>query len=111
MLLVNSVVGTFSVTVVDTTTPVLTLPADITAEAVDANGAPVSFTTTAPDTGGRCGGGELCMPAPGSTFGLGTTAVNCEATDAAGNAAVGSFNVIVVDTDAAGADAAGGYYG
>ena len=39
-----------------------------------------------------------CTPAAGSTFGLGMTAVNCEATDAEGNTAAGSFNVTVVDT-------------
>jgi hypothetical protein len=36
-----------------------------------------------------------CTPASGSTFPIGTTTVNCSATDAAGNTAEGSFTVNV----------------
>ncbi len=39
-----------------------------------------------------------CAPASGSTFALGTTPVNCSATDAHGNTASTSFNVNVQDT-------------
>jgi hypothetical protein len=39
-----------------------------------------------------------CAPASGSAFALGSTAVNCEATDSAGNRAAASFRITVVDT-------------
>ena len=39
-----------------------------------------------------------CDPASGSTFALGTTTVDCSATDAANNTATGSFTVKVQDT-------------
>jgi hypothetical protein len=52
-----------------------------------------SFGTT---TGIRSRG--TCTPESGSTFALGSTTVNCEAQDTAGNQATGSFNVIVQDT-------------
>ena len=38
--------------------------------------------------------------ASGTVFGLGTTHVTVTATDAAGNASIGSFDVVVVDTTA-----------
>ena len=37
-----------------------------------------------------------CSPASGSTFAMGTTAVNCSATDNQGNSATGSFSVVVL---------------
>jgi len=82
--------GSFNVTV--SNGPVLTLPANITAEATSASGAAVSFTVTATDNAT-----VVCTPASGSTFALGTTAVNCTATATTGTAS-GSFNVTVVDT-------------
>jgi hypothetical protein len=39
-----------------------------------------------------------CTPASGSKFPLGTTTVNCTATDTAGNEGIGSFKVTVQDT-------------
>jgi hypothetical protein len=83
----------------DTTAPILNLPADITAEATGADGAEVSYTVTATDDRDPSPSIE-CTPASGSTFPLGTTKVDCSATDSAGNKATGSFNVIVRDTTA-----------
>jgi Ca2+-binding RTX toxin-like protein len=40
--------------------------------------------------------GVTCTPASGSTFPIGTTTVNCEATDAAGNRATASFTITVI---------------
>ena len=89
--------ASFSVTVQDTTLPVLTLPATITAEATGSDGAAVPYTATASDTVS----GSLtpsCVLASGSIFGLGSHQVNCEVEDAAGNKATGSFAINVLDT-------------
>jgi len=95
----NTSNGSFKVSVVDTTAPSLTLPSDMTVEATSPSGAVVSFAASASDlVDGAVPVG--CSPASGTTFGLGTTTVNCSATDAAGNAVHGSFEVSVVDTTA-----------
>ena len=95
----NTASGSFSVTVVDTTPPVLTLPADLTVEATSAAGAVATFTATAQDlVDGAVS--VVCTPPSGSTFALGTTTVSCSATDAHDNTASGSFSVTVVDTTA-----------
>lgn len=86
----NAGIGTFKVTV--SNGPVLTLPANITAQATSAAGAAVSFTATATDNAT-----VVCTPASGSTFALGTTTVNCTATASTGSTS-GSFLVTVVDT-------------
>ncbi|HET7436400.1 MAG TPA: HYR domain-containing protein [Thermoanaerobaculia bacterium] len=95
----NSATGSFSVTVRDTTAPVLTLPSPIVLEATSANGAVATWTASATDV--KDGAVTVqCTPASGSTFALGTNNVSCSATDAAGNAAKGSFTVTVRDTTA-----------
>jgi len=89
--------GSFHVTVVDTRPPVLTLPADITAEATGPNGAVVVFAAFATDAvDGLIV--ATCTPPSGSTFGIRTTVVTCTARDAAGHTVSGAFNVIVRDT-------------
>lgn len=81
----------------DTTPPVITAPADITAEATSAAGAVVTYTATALDNvDGPVPVSE--SPASGSTFPIGTTVVHLAAHDAAGNTATASFNVTVRDT-------------
>jgi hypothetical protein len=92
----NTAAGTFTVTVQDKTVPVVTVPADMTVEATGASGAVVTFSVSASDAVD----GAItpsCSPASGSTFVLGSTQVACSVTDKAGNAASGSFTVIVVD--------------
>ncbi|MBI3329040.1 MAG: HYR domain-containing protein, partial [Nitrospinae bacterium] len=93
----NTATGSFTVTVVDTTPPVLSLPSNITAEATAASGRAVSYTATATDAvdGSRP---VTCTPASGSTFPLGPTTVTCSVSDTRGNTATGSFTVTVVDT-------------
>ena len=92
-----SVTKSFNVTVQDTKPPTLTLPSDITAEATGPAGAAVSYSASASDlVDGSVS--PSCSPASGSTFALGTTTVNCSATDAHGNTATGSFTVTVQDT-------------
>ncbi len=93
----NSATASFTVTVSDTRAPVLTLPADIVAEAVGATGASVSFAPTAMDVvDGSIA--PICSPVTGSLFALGTTTVTCTATDKAGNKSTSSFKVTVRDT-------------
>jgi len=82
------------VTVQDTTAPVLTIPANITILATGAFGAVVNFTASANDLVD----GDVpvnCIPASGSTFGIGTSTVNCTAADANENINSGSFSVTV----------------
>ncbi|HEX8169997.1 MAG TPA: HYR domain-containing protein [Thermoanaerobaculia bacterium] len=89
----NAGYGRFTVTVTNgVQPPVLTVPADITAEATGPDGAVVSFEATATNDGT-----VVCTPASGSTFAIGTTAVNCTATNAGGSDS-DSFNVTVADT-------------
>ena len=83
----------------DTTAPVLNVPADKVVEATGATGAVVSFTVSATDDVDPSPT-VACTPASGSVFPLGSTTVNCTATDTAGNKATGSFAVKVEDTTA-----------
>jgi hypothetical protein len=90
----NATTGSFTVTVVDTTAPVLTVPAALTVEATSAAGAPVSFTATALDVVDGAVT-AVCAPVSGMTFALGVTPVTCTATDRAGNQAGATFTVTV----------------
>ena len=92
--------GSFAVTVVDTTAPEVTVPGPITAEATGPAGAAVSFIATATDLVDPSVT-PVCTPASGSTFALGSHQVDCTATDDAGNTSDPvSFAVTVVDTTA-----------
>ena len=89
----------FVVTVLDTTAPVLTLPADITAEASSSSGALVNFAVSASDLVD----GDVpvtCDWVSGDGFALGSTTVTCTAEDKSGNDVSGSFTVTVADTTA-----------
>lgn len=83
----------------DGTPPTITVPADITAEATSASGASVSYIVTVSDLVDP-NPSLTCSPLSGSTFPLGTTTVNCSASDYAGNTSTASFEVEVVDTTA-----------
>jgi beta-lactamase superfamily II metal-dependent hydrolase/predicted extracellular nuclease len=79
----------------DTTVPTLTLPGGITMEATGATTV-VTYTTTATDAVD----GPIvpdCSPSSGSAFAIGTTTVNCTATDPHGNSGDGSFAVTITD--------------
>ena len=95
----NASAGAFNVTVVDTTAPSLTMPEDVTAEATGPDGAAVQYVVATSDLVDD-NVTLACDPVSGSTFGLGTTTVECTATDDAGNATTGDFDVTVVDTTA-----------
>jgi hypothetical protein len=87
--------GSFLVHVIgDTTPPSLSLPADITVDADSPAGAAVSYAASATDNASPIL--ISCSPTSGTTFSIGTTTVNCSATDAFSNVANGSFTVHVV---------------
>jgi len=90
----NTTETTFTVTVADTTAPVITVPSSVQADATAPTGATVTYTTSASDLvdGGVT---TLCSPTSGSTFAIGDTRVTCTATDAAGNEGSRTFTVHV----------------
>ncbi len=82
----------------DTTPPVIPPLANLTIEATSSSGAVVSYAV--PDAIDAVDGAVplVCAPASGSTFPMGTTTVQCSATDCTGNSATATFNVTVRDT-------------
>jgi len=90
----NGASVSFTVTVQDTTAPVLTVPDHLTDEASSPAGQVMAFVAAATDVV-TVSPTVACTPASGSTFPLGGTTVSCVATDAAGNTATGSFVVTV----------------
>src|SRR5438128_6424486 len=81
----NTSSGSFSVTVHDTTPPVVTVPGSSTVEATGPGGATVSYSGASASDAVSGSLTPTCAPASGSTFPLGTTPVVCTATDGAGN--------------------------
>jgi hypothetical protein len=94
----NTGSDSFVVTVADTKAPTLKVPDAITVKATSANGATVTFSTSATDVVDGAVT-PVCTPRSGSTFGFGETTVLCRATDNAGNSATDSFKVSVGDTE------------
>jgi hypothetical protein len=84
----------FDVNVVDTTPPELNIPADLTVNATCSGGEVVNFNVTATDIVSL--EGLDVTPASGTLFPIGSTIVNCTATDNAGNSASASFTVKVL---------------
>jgi hypothetical protein len=80
--------------IVDTTSPVLTLPPNITTPQTLLTGAAVVFTASATD---QVSGSVpvTCNWSSGAIFPVGMTTVSCSATDGVGNTATGSFVVSV----------------
>jgi HYR domain-containing protein len=90
----NTVGKSFTITVVDTTPPAVTVPADYAVNAVSPAGVPVSFTATATDlVSGTVA--ASCTPASGNSFQIGDTKVSCTAIDRAGNPGTAAFTVHV----------------
>jgi hypothetical protein len=106
----NTASGSFTVTVRDTTPPVLTLPIVPTVNTTNPQGTVVSFSGSAQDA--VSGSVPVVFnPASGSTFPVGTTSVTATATDAAGNTTTKSFTVtvtlVIATTGAIGIDFVG----
>jgi hypothetical protein len=94
----NTTTGTFTVTVRDTTPPVLTLP-DIVVEASGPDGAVAVPTGSALDA--VDGAVDVtCTYEADQVFPLGESAVSCSARDTRGNTATGEVTIHVVDTTA-----------
>jgi len=90
----NPAFASFNVTVVYDAPPVLTLPANMIVSAKDASGATVNFTASAYDlVDGAVP--VTCSPTSGSLFPIGSTLVNCSASDSHGSTTNGSFTVSV----------------
>jgi uncharacterized protein YjbI with pentapeptide repeats len=92
----NSTTVNRAVNVVDTTAPVITAPADVTAEATGAQTSVGIGTATATDAVGVT---SISSDAP-ATFPVGTTTVTWTASDAAGNESTATQTVTVQDTTA-----------
>jgi hypothetical protein len=90
-----------TVVVQDTTGPVLQdVPGDLTVDATSTDGGVAVWPTpTAIDV---VDGAVpvACLPASGSTFGFGATAVTCTAADSRGNTSAATFSVTVADRTA-----------
>ncbi|HEX4525381.1 MAG TPA: HYR domain-containing protein [Gaiellaceae bacterium] len=91
----NTGSATFTVTVHDTTAPVYGPAPNVTVNATSPAGAVVTFPTP-PATDAVGVSSNVCTPASGATFPVGTTTVTCLAADAAGNVATTTFTVTVV---------------
>lgn len=89
--------ATLMLTVTDPVPPVIIAPSVVNAEALNANGAAVSFVATATDA---ISGAVTVTATPpsGSTFAIGVTSVSLVAADAAGNVANQTLLVNVADT-------------
>src|SRR5215212_6721468 len=86
--------GSFNVRVVDSVGPKLQLPRDFALFAPDDSGVIATFDASASDSvDGKVA--VSCSPASGSKFPIGTTTVDCSATDTQGNSARGFFEIIV----------------
>ncbi|MBI1851915.1 MAG: HYR domain-containing protein, partial [Planctomycetes bacterium] len=94
----NTATCSFGVTVVDTTAPAISCPANRTVECTSPSGATVTFSATATDVCALVT--PVCVPASGSTFAVSATTVTCTATDPSSNSSSCSFTVTVVDTTA-----------
>jgi hypothetical protein len=92
----NSAQCSFTIAVVDSEPPSISCPGDlVVTNAHDAWTSVVSFQIPVSD---NCPGvsSAVAVPPSGSAFALGTNLVSCVVTDAAGNVASCSFNVIVI---------------
>ena len=88
--------------VIDNVPPVLTLPSNITTPATSIAGAVVTFNATANDfvdgsITPTCTSSPTSNLSSGSTFPIGTTTIECSATDAHTNTGSGSFTVTVTN--------------
>ena len=94
----NTANGSFTIKVVDTTSPVVTPPSNITAEAASGSGAVVTYSGESASDVVDGSLAATCAPVSGSTFQLGSNTVTCSATDAHNNTGSSTFSIDVQDT-------------
>ena len=94
----NKTVQSFTVTVLDVEPPTLTVTSITVNNDAGQPGANVTLSATSSDNSGIAPNLEF-NPASESFFPLGTTTVECTATDAANNKTVQSFTVTVLDVE------------
>ncbi len=82
-------------TILDTTSPVLTVPSDFSVLPTSPKGAVVTFVVTAKDPDDAAST-AVCNPSSGSTFAIGMTTVTCTSTDTHSNTGTASFHVTVL---------------
>jgi hypothetical protein len=88
--------GSFDITVVDTTAPIMPTGADIEVTSHDPAGSVVTYDPPNPFFEAVDPSPTVsCAPASGSTFAVGTTTVTCTASDASGNHSSIAFGVHV----------------
>jgi hypothetical protein len=97
----NTSSAIFTVTVVDTTAPMIAAHATVTAEATSATGATVLYTAPNATDAVDSSFVATCSAPSGSVFVIGNTTVTCNATDTHGNIATPTtFTITVQDTTA-----------
>lgn len=92
----NKSAESFTVSVVDSTTPQLSMPSNMEAESADDSSVVIEYQVTATDNVDQAIT-AICAPLSGSQFAVGDTTVTCEVTDSAGNSASSSFLVSVTN--------------
>jgi hypothetical protein len=87
--------GSFDITVVDTTAPVVATIADIDLTTSDPTGALLSYGSPTVADIVDAAPTVACLPADGTMIPVGTTTVTCTARDASGNQSTMSFDAVV----------------
>jgi uncharacterized repeat protein (TIGR01451 family) len=82
-------------------TPTITCPSDVTVDETSSGAGSAIVSYADPTTTGNCVT-VVCSPPSGSSFPVGTTAVNCTGTDSSNQTVPCSFNVTVNSTSGAG---------
>jgi len=89
--------ATFTVTVQDTTDPMVTPPANVVVNADGPDGSIVTYPAAVATDAVGVTSGPSCVPSSGSLFPPGVTTVTCTASDAAGNTGSDTFGVTVTE--------------
>ena len=105
---IAELMGTYFAPGADISAPTLVLPASVSAQAADTNGAIVTFAATATDDTDAAPV-VSCTPVSGALFPIGQTVVTCTATDYRQNSATGTFTVTVTEAVASGRMSGGGF--
>lgn len=95
----NETAKTFVVRVTDRQPPRLSVPTRVTLVAPKGGKVPADHDIRGTDNVDGAALTPTCTPPAGTELAAGTTTVNCQVTDAAGNSAEGSFGLVVTEQD------------